>query len=473
MRRLPTFLLVPMLTSAVSVLASDMVDPAGGPMSDRAVSFASAVQDAPIQATSIKETLIPDTDSAAPGEVVPTAMSYEAANWQQEPAPAEYFTLGELQEEMKKIAWVKGENKIVPYGVLWGSAAYDTARTNPGAYTLFVHSPDQQGEGQFVIDTRRTRVGLDVTGPQIPLFDCATLGGKVEIDFHGAFQSTENKAGILFRHGYGEIKNDNFRLLAGQTWDLISPLYPGTLSYTVGWVAGNIGYRRMQVRMERYLHPSDDVTFEIQGALAQDIVSDFTTTADVAGEPSDWPVIQARAGVKLANLTDSASPISLGVSGHIGEQQFDFTPPRPPADDYPVRTWSLNLDVRVPLTNRMGIQGEFFTGENLGTFLGGIAQGVDLVSRQGIRSTGGWVDVWYDLTPKWHSHAGYSIDDPNDNDLNSAAQRKLNQFFFVNTSYDVTKNMNLGVELTNWKTLYVGRSEGEAVRIEFVGRYSF
>ena len=39
---------------------------------------------------------------------------------------------------------------------------------------------------------------------------------------------------------------------------MISPLYPGVLFHSVGWDAGNIGYRRPQFRMERYMPLSDN-----------------------------------------------------------------------------------------------------------------------------------------------------------------------------------------------------------------------
>ena len=61
------------------------------------------------------------------------------------------------------------------------------------------------------------------------------------------------QADHLLRHAYAEVKDDDFRLLAGQTWDVISPLFPSMLMYSVGWDAGDIGYRRAQVRGERYL----------------------------------------------------------------------------------------------------------------------------------------------------------------------------------------------------------------------------
>ena len=52
----------------------------------------------------------------------------------------DYFTLAELQAEMKKLAWKKGDFSIVPYGFLWGNMVYASARTTPGSYTLYVPS---------------------------------------------------------------------------------------------------------------------------------------------------------------------------------------------------------------------------------------------------------------------------------------------------------------------------------------------
>ena len=42
-----------------------------------------------------------------------------------------------------------------------------------------------------------------------------------------------------------------FTILGGQTWDVISPLNPRSLNYSVYWWAGNIGYRRPQVRLTK------------------------------------------------------------------------------------------------------------------------------------------------------------------------------------------------------------------------------
>jgi hypothetical protein len=168
-------------------------------------------------------------------------------------------------------------------------------------------------------------------------------------------------------------------------------------------------------------------------------------------------------------------PITVGVSGHIGDQEFDYVATNPADTQLNLKrpTWSGNLDVRVPLTERLGVQGECYVGDNLGTFLGGIGQGVDPIELNTIRDAGGWFEVWYDWSPRLHSHVGYSVDDPNNNDIHYAAGRTYNQFYFGNMVFDVTKNFILGMEVSSWKTLYLGQLPGDSVRCEFVAKYGF
>ena len=270
--------------------------------------------------------------------------------------------------------------------------------------------------------------------------NCAQSGGKVEIDFQNNTLnalSGENKSTVMLRHAYFEVKDEDFRLLVGQTWDVISPLYPGMLMYSVGWDGGNIGYRRAQFRYERFFNFSDVSLVTAQLAIAPQIFVDNNTSATasptagvITGEPSNWPIVEGRVAWTVGERGPGCYPITVGVSGHIGEQEFDTTLL---GRDKRRRTWSGNLDVRVPLTEHFGIQGEYQVGENLGTFLGGIGQGIDPVSLVPIRDVGGWIELWYDWTPTLHSHVGYSFDDPNNNDLHLAGERSYNQFYFGNS----------------------------------------
>jgi hypothetical protein len=294
-----------------------------------------------------------------------------------------------------------------------------------------------------------------------------------------------------------EVKNDDFRLLAGQTWDVISPLSPGVLFYSVGWDGGNIGYRRPQFRAERFLAVSDEVQLIAQGSLNTIAPSDTAGTATTySALSSAWPIVEGRLATRLGPRGTGCLPWEFGVSGHVGETIYDFhkntaaagaTPNSPFIFDAigdHIPTWSLNTDLRIPITSSFGVQGELFMGENLGPFLGGIGQSVDVVSYvdpakvfhpasgEAISSRGGWVDVWYDWTPRLHSHVGYSIDDPLNQDVTSG--RVYNAFAFANVSYDVTAKFLVGFEYTSWRTLWVGPSvDATSQNFNCVVKYGF
>lgn len=389
----------------------------------------------------------------------------------------DYYTFDQIQSMMtataKKYAWRKGDFSVTPYGFLWGSMAYESERTNDGDTTLYVYSRDTHNDDAYHVNARATRMGLDVAGPRLRWFNCAASGGKVEIDFYGSFV-TENKPGVLLRHAYWEIKDDEFRLLMGQTWDIIGPLNPGTIMYSVYWGAGNIGYRRAQLRGERYLAFSNTALLTLQGSINANIVSDFTGLNDgVSGDHGGWPMIEGRAAWTFGHRGKNGLPTTLGVSGHIGEQIYTFTAPAPIDGEFARRTWSANVDLRMPITERFGVQGEFFTGENLCTFLGGILQGIDRDRADTVYSTGGWVECWYDWSPRWHTNVGYTIDDPWDRCLSAASARIYNQAYYVNLVHDVTKQFKVGAEVSSWKTLYKAQAPGESVRVEFMAKYGF
>ncbi len=379
--------------------------------------------------------------------------------------------------------------RVTPYGAFWADMIYNTQRTFTSAYTLFAFSEDIENEATYTIDARRTRVGLLVDGPTIANLGSAKTGGKIEIDFHGDFV-TENRASVLLREAYWEVKNEQYRVLVGQTWDVISPLYPDTLSYAYGYFAGNIGFRRAQFRAECNADLTELLQWTIHGSLNQDIISDFVTEPGIRREASSWPVIEARTALSLRGRGDGHDLATLGFSGHIGETGFDFLTAGPPPLNLPpennarFRTWSFNVDAHLPVTSRCGIRGEFFTGENLSAFLGGVGQGVCPCLRMPIGSTGGWCELWYDWTSEVRSHLGYGIDDPNQNDILFGINS--NQFIFVNIVWDVDARLTTGFEVTYFDTRYLETrggqipaqqlrpsAPGEAVTLNWMVKYAF
>jgi hypothetical protein len=287
------------------------------------------------------------TASAAPplASATPSADPQAATETGIAGEPDSYFTLEELRGEMRKLAWTKGDFTITPYGILWANMAWETSRSFQGDFVLYVLRPRSNDNEAFHMDARATRLGFDVLGPHISAWGDAQTDGKVEIDFQRNFD-TENRAGPLLRHAYIEVKNDEYRLLVGQTWDVISPLYPGVLFYTVGWDGGNIGYRRAQARGERYLALSDNLLITAQGSLNVDILSDVSPT--FTGGRAGWPLLEGRLAAALGPRGPGSHPIEVGVSSHVCETILFFG--APPAPGSSRRTWSLNTDIRVPIT---------------------------------------------------------------------------------------------------------------------------
>src|SRR2546428_344657 len=80
-------------------------------------------------------------------------------------------------------------------------------------------------------------------GPDVAALANAKTGGKLEVDFYnnGLAGQSESREALRMRHAYLTMKWDDFTLLAGQTADVISPIYPIVNNDLVMWGAGNLG----------------------------------------------------------------------------------------------------------------------------------------------------------------------------------------------------------------------------------------
>lgn len=373
--------------------------------------------------------------------------------------------------------------RVTPYGLLWANMWFATSRTNPGSFTLWVFADDEGGEPAFELDARRSRIGFEVVGPDVQIhgrrFDSR---GAIELDFFGQFL-TENRADVRLRDAYWEAVNDEWRFLIGQTWDVISPLRPGMLNFTVGWAGGNIGFRRTQFRVEHANRINMRFSHRLEASLNQNIVDDFQTEPGVRRESVEFPVVMARYAITYS-LGKNCEAV-LGISGHYGQTGFDFLRSSgrplelPPTLNAHFNSWSGNIDFELPLLADLDLRGEFFHGANLSPFLGGIGQGVCPCLRQPIHSTGGWLELVKSWTRTTRSHFGTGIEDPANSDL--LVGRSMNQFIFGNFIWQVTPELSTGTELNWWRTLYIDQREfpaipiapGEAFTWEWMVRYEF
>jgi len=382
------------------------------------------------------------------------------------------------QMDKKKPVWSNLDIQL--YGYIKLDAAYDTARTNSGNYVVWADNDAVRGkDNEFNITANQTRLGMRISGPEE---DGLKTSGRVEIDFYGG--GAENKSKIQLRHAYMKLDwpSDRFSIIAGQTSDIISPLNPSTLNYTVLWDVGNIGYRRPQIRLTKSIACNNNLDVKFETGLFRTIGDDelSSVAGQKSGEDAGFPTFQGRVGFTFPGLT-TAGPTTLGVSGHWGKEEYDrvTTTAASTATSEEFETWSFNVDLTQPLTEKVTIKGEFFTGANLDTYFGGIGQGVRSTTvgttttyHEEIDSKGGWIAAGLGPWGKCRFNIGAGMDQVDNDDVNVGG-RTLNRTVFGNAIYSLNKNTEIGFELSRWCTEYKGSGDAENLRAQTSFIYKF
>ena len=394
--------------------------------------------------------------SAGAQDASPADVAKENAELRKRVAKVEK-DLAEVKQSQGTAKSLLSKYGVTLYGYVKFDAAYDTARTDTGNFARWVESEAaNEDDEQFNATANQSRFGLRMAGPGSGSMETS---GRVEIDFYGG--GAENRPTIMMRHAYVELSwpDRQLSVLAGQSADVIAPLNPTTLNYSVNWWTGNIGYRRPQLRVTQGLSLGD-AKLMLQGAVARTIGDAWGFHPGDTGEDAGFPTLQGR--VACTFPLGTAEPVTLGLYGHWGQEQHDSNAA---GDNQDFHTWSVGVDVEVPVTEGLAIKGEFWTGDNLDAYLGGIGQGVNQTRLDEITSTGGWVAAAIGPVGPWLYHVGAACDDPDDRDLN-AGDRSQNLSFFGNALYRINEAVTAGVELSHWETLYQSRGSANSVRAQ-------
>lgn len=345
------------------------------------------------------------------------------------------------------------------YGYVKLDSIYDDSHIKNGNYALYANSEaGNNNDNEFNITANQTRFGLNLFGPEI---GSAVTDGKIEIDFYGG--GAENKPHLRMRHAYAQITWPEYEMsfLAGQTFDVIAPLYPSTLNFLVDYGAGNIGYRRPQIRFTKNVSITDNTDLLLQTALTRTI-GDTVNGIDT-GTDSGFPSFQSRVAYSFPLLTEKST--TLGVSGHYGQEQNDSI-------DKDLETWSINLDLKFPIFDGLGLKSEFFTGANLDTFYGGILQGVNTLTGEELRTTGGWAALSITPMNKININLGASMESLDDYYVPSGG-RTQNSSYFGNIYYMFDPSFLVGAEVSYWDTQYKDLEDGDALRFQTSVIYKF
>ena len=374
------------------------------------------------------------------------------------------------EETEKKSVWSTADLQI--YGYVKLDAAYDTGSASPGNFVKWIElEPLNPHDSQFSMTANETRIGMWFRGPDDKEKSLQT-GARVEIDFYGG--GAENKPNPMLRLAYIDLhwRKSGWKLVVGQTSDLISPLFPSTINYSVQWWAGNIGYRRPQIQLVRDLALSDRAKMQFAGAVTRNIGSTDSIFAGIdSGADAGVPGLQGRLGWKLG--THRPRPVSLGISGHWAKESFELNGE---GDHQDFDSWSANLDLEVPLASKITLKAEAYTGENLAQYLGGIGQGVDLEEGQEIGDSGGWISLNLGPYNRLTHHVGLTASDVDDNDI-EIDDRSFNSSIFWNGVYSLTERIRFALELSYWNTEYkqpeATKDSADNFRTQFAVIYRF
>jgi BMFP domain-containing protein YqiC len=351
------------------------------------------------------------------------------------------------------------------YGYIKGDASYDSSRTYPGNYVVYVESEaTRRHDNEFNLTANQTRLGMRIGGPATETFKTY---GLVEIDFYGNYAS-ENKAKIQMRLAYLVLDwpTSQFNILAGQAADIFSPLVPNTLNYTVLWDAGNIGYRRPQIRLTKGIPLGEKVSLKLEGGVARTIGRTDLTGSET-GEDAGFPTAQGRVSMTFPFF--GPKPTTVGFSGHFGQEEFDVDATGKHVN---LDSDSINLDVTQPVFPWMVVLGELFSGQDLNEYFGGIGQGVNTTTLEEIHANGGWIAASLGPWSQWSFNVGAGLDEVDRDDVASGS-RTRNTSIFGNVLYAFNKNAQAGLELSRWDTHYKGPGDADDLRAQASFIYKF
>lgn len=358
------------------------------------------------------------------------------------------------------------------YGYIKLDAAYDDNRTSHGNFAMWAQN--SKDDDQFNMTANQTRFGLKAMGKDYYDVD---VTGQLEFDLYGSVSGgtvAENKAMLQLRHAFFALKYENFKLVAGQTWDIISPLNPSTVNYSVAWGIGNIGYRRPQISLWINAPAGDETTVTFGAGFFRTIGNDLVPTFSLAaGEMADGEddgtdaAIPSFQGIfDFKHNFESGASMRFGVSGLWGQlkAQTNFGS----YEEY--ESYGVNGHVALAPSKQFGIKGEVYTGQNLGSYMGGILNSNRV---DGLETFGGWGSAWFKPAPKFTFNAGAGVDDPKDEDLTTGA-RSYNRVIFGNINYDIVEQLTVGFEVSQIQTKYIDAADdAESLRAQTAFMLSF
>ncbi len=378
------------------------------------------------------------------------------------------------------VSMLNGTSKLKLFGQISALATASTDRMFAPGLPFFVlpSSPFGLNTNTFDLGARQSAFGAIFSGPEV----CGLTPGATVLVFLANDSMVSDTYGLLPYQAFGELKNDDWRFAAGLQSDVFNPVNPTTVSLGKMYSSGNTGSFRGQIRGERNWLVGDDRSLKTQFAISEPLESVFSNRDLRILEDNGWPNLESRAAIGLGAIEELCGGrkqrfAELGLSGVVGQIRTSRSILAPSDPQSPNRevidVWGVGSDVQIAATPSAGFSGEFFVGQGLGEYNGGITQSFNSVTLQPIRASGGFGEGYYYLSDTLHVHTGYGIDAPNTNDL-AATQIVRNQTYFTNVVWNLSKTVQISFEVDYRKTNYTAPlldADGVVFQTEFLWKF--
>jgi hypothetical protein len=367
-------------------------------------------------------------------------------------------------------SWLHGSLELIPRGIFIINTAWNSGTLTPGSFVFYAF-PTAVSKSQFYISPQNTVLGFGLKGIRV---GSADLSGGLDVTLRSPTPlQTANTISPQFYDVHIQLELTHLRFIVGQYPDIILPFVPDTAnSYPSGYVPGAIGYARPQLRVD-WRHPFGERLQLLTKVSADQPVQTFDLSDEAVGRQGGRPDVQARIALAVGNSREAKlaweRPFELGIAGLTGVRRVTFTTTNV-TNQY--RTWAIAGDLRLVFPFGTSIKGRLWTGAELGDYVGGIFQTVDLGTGRAVHAWGFWAQLQQALGPRWRATLIYGVDDPRNSDL-SAGARTLNQAGVANVYWDASKKIGFAVEGSRWATTYVGAGTNTVWRADTLALMRF
>lgn len=345
-----------------------------------------------------------------------------------------------LQAEIKQHEQTKVES-VSKYPVRIGGTILLTSVFNSGNSDNFglpiiaLPRQPQSASGSLNATVNQSVFDLAAQGPH--LWGARTWG-DLSIDFWGTSSNNSyyspwaGTARLRTAHAKIEWRNQSLGFALDRS--LFAPEQPtswlSVAQPAFAW-SGNLWSWLPQVQYERSLLAEHalDLQFGLMDVAAPAIYRSNSEPSPNSSERSKQPGYEARVGTRKTILGRAAI---LGASGYYSRKSF--------ANGRHLDAWAVASDWDLPITQALGIAGQFYRGRAIGGLGGGAFK--DYVtaygSPSGLNAAGGWAQLKWTASSTMQGNLAFGMDDAFARDLNDADTSNVQSSDYSNLARNQT-----------------------------------